>query len=108
MALKQKCSAFGLDFPEGYWAVAQMNLDKLHKTGQITLLCWVNKAARDGGAGPIDARAYTLSPEQFDEFFGVDMFAGAFALAKSVKDVEVPGSDPVEKVSFFAEALDII
>jgi hypothetical protein len=108
MALKKACSAFGLDFPDGYWAVAQMNLNKLDKTGQVVFLCWVNKAARDAGVGPIAQKGYTITAEQFDAFFGVDLFAGAFDMAKGVKDVGVPGSDPVEKVSFFTEALDII
>ena len=109
---------FGTMHEASYWCVVQVNLNKIARDGQVTILGFVGRDARLAGKQPIGARTYSINPAQYDSFFSPevikapdnDQFKAAYMLIAATKDiVKVPATEEEPEVlgNFFDDALDV-
>lgn len=61
----------GATYSESYW-VPRVELDKVQRVVRLTVQAWVDKTARNNGNTPLTARRYTVTGEEFDQFFSVE------------------------------------
>ena len=61
--------AFGINFPESYWELAQINLSLIEKLGSITFFGFANAKARENGDRSIGAKTYRVTPQLYKDFF---------------------------------------
>jgi hypothetical protein len=54
-----------------YWRVIYTNIEYGNSFASIGLAGYVSQQARQAGNSPIDARSFTLSPAEFDQYFSV-------------------------------------
>ncbi len=116
MALEKRIEeASGLIVEQSYWNVGQCNIAIYNKTGQITFLGYLNKAAKEAGKQPLAQKNYVINPEIYDEYFSPDELnpegrnpiKASYDMAKAIKDVNIGTQEQPIMVSFFDGAKDV-
>ena len=110
MPKQMSFDAFGINFPESYWELAQINLSLIEKLGSITFFGFANARARENGDRSIGAKTYRVTPQLYKDFFvnlenESQLVSGAYLLAETVKDTPI-GKDGT-LYSFFNNSIDV-
>jgi hypothetical protein len=102
---------------DSYWVPAQINLNTVASTGQITWLCYNSATAFANGSPSIATHSYQLTPLEYANYFavskvdpqGVDHTSQSHQLALNTLDTE-SGTDATGNpimVSFFKNATQV-
>ena len=102
--------AFGINFPQSYWELAQFNVSLIDKVGSITFFGYSSQQARLNGDRMIGNKTYRVTPQLFNDFLvnskgELNLIYGAYLLAETVKDTSI-GKDGT-LYSFFNNATDV-
>ena len=102
---------------DSYWVPAQINLNTVNSTGQITWLCYVSATAFGNGEPPIATHNYQLTPVQYASYFSpskvdplnVNHISQSHQMALNTDDVEsgVDANGSPIMVSFFKNATQV-
>jgi hypothetical protein len=110
MPKQMSFDAFGINFPESYWELAQINLSLVEKIGSITFFGYSSIKAKNNGDRIIGSKTYRITPPVYNDFFqnmeGNEQFLkNCYTLADTIKDT--PISKDGTLYSFFNNAIEV-
>lgn len=106
---------YGENYPSSYWHVAQCNLHKPSKTGQVVFEAYASKDAV--GKRLLASKSYYVTEDLYQKYFlptliqpqGIDHIKQCYALSLALLDVDTGTKDAHGneiRVSFFNGATD--
>ena len=110
MPKQMSFDAFGVNFPQSYWELAQINISFIEKIGSITFFGYANIQARQNGDKIVGNKSYRITPQIFKDYFQnlqneSQIITGSYLLAENLKDTPI-GKDG-QLYSFFNNAVDV-
>lgn len=114
MALK-KSKSLAVGVSAEYWRIVQLNSNFTRSDAHIDLACYVNQAAREAGAQPLDFFSHDLGAEFAEKLFnGSDKVKNinlqkAYTEFKSQAAAEAakPAEEQNSALAWFADAEDV-